>query len=134
MPRVSKGTRTNKNTKPSTLPAKFRSGFLAEMDKRTELARALRDNYAAIVDDIGGPSEVGHVKASLIERFCWLEAVLQTLEHEMATGQIEKSEALGKWIQAVNSLSGLAKVLGVDRKLASRPWLAPTPKGEADDE
>ena len=42
----------------------------------------------------------------------------------MAQGQIDKSEALGKWIQAVNSLSGLAKVLGVERKARSMPWLA----------
>jgi len=125
MPRKSQGTRTNRNHKPQTLPRRFKAGFLAELDGRTELAKTLRANYEAIVADIGGPVEVGHVKATLIERFCWLEAILQTLEHEMASGKIDKSEALGKWIQAVNSLSGLAKVLGVERNLNSRPWLAP---------
>lgn len=124
MPRKSKGTRVNTNSKPMTLPVKFRPGFMSELDRRTELARTLRANYNEIVDDIGGPSEVGHVKAALIERFCWLEAVVQTLEQEMATGQVEKTEAIGKWIQAVNSLNGLAKVLGVDRKASARPWLA----------
>jgi hypothetical protein len=97
------------------------------LDKRTDLARALRANYDDIVLDIGGPADVGHVKAALIERFVWLEAILQTLEHEMAQGKIDKSEALGKWIQAVNSLSGLAKVLGVDRKARSMPWLVHEP-------
>ena len=124
MPRTSKGTRTNRKTKSESLPAKFRAGFLAELDGRTELSRALRANYDAIVADIGGPGEVGHIKASLIERFCWLEAILQTLEHDLASGAIDKSDAVGKWIQAVNSLSGLAKVLGVERKAQSRPWLA----------
>jgi hypothetical protein len=127
MPRVSKGTRVNGKHKPQTLPAKFKAGFLSELDKRTDLARALRANYNDIVLDIGGPADVGHVKAALIERFVWLEAILQTLEHEMAQGKIDKSAALGKWIQAVNSLSGLAKVLGVERKARTMPWLAAIP-------
>ncbi|GEM_PF-1203103 len=135
MPRKSKGTRTNVSTKPMTLPVKFKPGFLGEMDRRTELAKTLTANYQAIVADVGGPTEVGHVKAALIERFVWLEAIVQTLEHEMATGQIEKAEHLGRWIQAVNSLSGLAKALGVERKLAERPWLAPAaPVQPADDQ
>ena len=111
-------------TKAQAVPPKFKAGFLAAMDGRTDLAKALRANYDAIVADVGGTTDVGHVKAALVERFCWLEAILQTLEHEMAQGQIDKSEALGKWIQAVNSLSGLAKVLGVERKARSMPWLA----------
>jgi hypothetical protein len=132
MPRKSKGTRVNGHHKPQTLPAKFKAGFLSELDKRTDLARALRTNYDDIVLDIGGVADVGHVKAALIERFVWLEAILQTLEHEMAQGKIDKGDALGKWIQAVNSLSGLGKVLGVERKARSMPWLAlPAPAGNA---
>ena len=124
MPRVYKPKTNRKygHEKPTTLPTKFRAGFLAELDKRTELAKALRDYYASIVSDIGGPESIGHVKAALIERFCWLEAILQTLEHEMANGTINKSDALGKWIQAVNSLSGLAKVLGIERNPRQATW------------
>lgn len=107
--------RKNASTKPQTVPAKFKSGFLSTLDKRTDLAKALRQNYEAIVADIGGRDDIGHVKSSLIERFVWLEAILQSIEHEMVAGEISKSEAIGKWIQAVNSLSGLAKVLGVER-------------------
>jgi len=121
-----KTDRRNRSTKPQTLPDKFQAGFLSTLDGRTELARALRANRDAIVDDIGGPDEISHVKAALVERFVWLEAILQTIEHEMATGKINKSDTLGRWIQAVNSLSGLAKVLGIERKMASRPWLSAT--------
>ena len=119
-----KTARRNRSTKPQTLPAKFRAGFLAELDGRTDLAKALRANYQQIVDDIGGAADLSHVKAALVERFVWLEAILQTIEHEMVSGKIDKAEALGRWIQAVNSLSGLAKVLGVERKASARPWLA----------
>lgn len=132
MPRKSKRTRSNESHKPQELPPKFKAGFLTAMDGRTDLARALRTNYEAIVADVGGREDVGHVKSALVERFVWLEAILQTLEHEMATGKLDKGEALGRWVQAVNALSGLAKVLGVDRKARSMPWLSlPPVKPEA---
>lgn len=108
--------------KATALPEKFSTGFLARIDGRTEVARALRANYDAIVADIGGSDEVGHVKAALIERFVWLEGILQTLEHEMSTGTTDRNEAIGRWIAAVNSLTGLAKTLGVQRKGSSKPW------------
>ena len=53
------------------------------------------------------------MKNVLVERFVWLQAILESLEQEMAKGQVDK---LGVWIQAVNSLSGLAKTLGIERK------------------
>lgn len=116
--------RTNAKTKQ--LPEKFQAGFLNALDGRTELARALRDNYKAIVEDIGGVAEVGHVKSALVERFVWLEATLQTIEQDMATGAIDRSEAVSRWIQAVNALTGLAKVLGVDRR-SDKPWMLEQP-------
>lgn len=112
----SNGNGKGKGKSPD-IPAKFEPGFISKLDGRTDIAKALRRNYEEIVTDIGELNEISHVKRSLIERFCWLEALLQTLEHEMATGQIDKTEAIGRWIQAVNSLSGLAKVLGVEKKI-----------------
>jgi len=107
-----KTDRKNGHSKPTTLPPKFKVGFLSLLDGRTDLAKALRLNRNAIVADAGGPDEISHVKNALVERFVWLEAILQTIEQEMAGGQIDK---LGTWIQATNSLSGLAKVLGIER-------------------
>lgn len=118
-----KTDRRNAKTKPTTLPVKFRGGFLAAMDGRTDLAKALRANYEAVVADIGGADDVGRVKAALVERFVWLDAILRTIEHDLATGQADKAECLGRWIQAVNALSGLAKVLGIERKARSMPWV-----------
>ena len=111
------------NSKAQGVPATFKAGFLATLDERTALAKSLRASYERIVADVGGRDEVGHVKNALVERFVWLEAILQTIESEMASGKIDKGEALGRWIQAVNSLAGLAKVLGVDRKSRSMPWI-----------
>jgi hypothetical protein len=108
------------NGKPQELPVKFKAGFLAALDGRTDLAKTLRSNYDRIVEELGGRAESGHVKSALIERFCWLEAILQGIESDMANGKVDRAESLGRWIQAVNSLSGLAKVLGVDRGASDR--------------
>lgn len=120
--------RRNEQHKPQTVPAKFKPGFLTELDSRTGLAKALRATYQEVVADVGGEEDVSRVKQALIERFCWLEAVLQTLECEMAAGLIDKAKVLGSWIQAVNSLSGLAKTLGIERKARAMPWLQALPQ------
>ena len=130
---IHKTDRRNGSHKPATLPAKFQTGFLSELDGRTELAKALRANYDSIVADVGGQSEISHVKGALIERFVWLEGILQTIEHEMVSGVTTKTEAIGRWIQAVNSLSGLAKVLGVERKSTNRPWIIPASGNDSSD-
>jgi hypothetical protein len=123
-----------KKPKQKTLPGKYERGFLAKLDGRSEIAQRLRDNYEAISDDLGGVTELSHVKAALVERFVFLEAVLSKIEADMANHPAETQELLGRWIQAVNSLTGLSKVLGLDRRsknvwnaLTVSPTTAPAP-------
>ncbi len=109
-------------------------GFLSTMDGRTALVRNLRRNYETLLNDIGGAGEVSHIKASLAERFVFLESMLATLEQEIASGTLELDQAMGRWTQAVNSLVGLAKVLGPTRRANDAPWLDGTViEGEEND-
>ena len=127
-PRKSKPTRKNEQHKPLEVPAKFRVGFLAELDKRSNIFKALAVRHRTIVQDLGGAGELSHVKLALIERFCWLEACLQDQEVAMASGASPK-ESIGRWIQGVNALVGLAKTLGLERQLKAtdlRTYLADT--------
>ena len=117
-----KTDREHVSTKPKTVPAKFKSGFLAEMDGRTELTKALKANYQTIIDDLGGDEEISHIKNALIERFVWLEAFLHTLEQRMAAGELSTDEALGKWTQSVNALASLASKLGMNKAKSGR-WV-----------
>ncbi len=118
MPRKyqAKTSRKNGSHKPTTLPKKFQPGFLSTLDGRTDLARALKSNRDAIVSDLGGPEEMSHIKFGLVERVVWLQAVLETLEHDMATGTVDRDKALGQWIQAGNSWLGFCRTLGIERK------------------
>ena len=130
MPRQASGTRRNQSHKiQNKLPDAFKPGFLSALDGRCDLSRTLRANYQAIVDDIG--DDCSHIKSSLVERYCWLECVLQTLEVEMAQGKQDKGECLGKWIQGCNALLGLSKTLGIERRSSSQPWASLVKEAES---
>ena len=100
------------------LPAKCEPGFLNKLDQRFELARELKAAYTELTDDLGGTDNLSHVKRTLAERFVWLTAILRSVELQIAEakGEDDGAQLLSRWIQAINSLSGLAKVLGVDRR------------------
>src|SRR5262245_26361411 len=117
MARVGKGTRTNRKRKPAELPAKFAPGFVGTLDGRSLLARALRQRFEAIASDLGGEGELSALKVSLLERLVWLEAMLSKIESDLAgtTDAKAVSEILSRWIQAVNSFTGIAKTLGLER-------------------
>jgi len=122
VPKTGRKNRHHKAVAPAEV--RFKPGFLAALDQRTELAKALHARRAQIIEDIGGEGELSRVKAALIDRFVWLECMLQTWEFEMAQGN---SESAARWTQAVNALSGLASKLGLDKKATAMPWQVLTP-------
>ena len=98
-----------------TLPAKFEPGFPRDFDRRTEIYQRLNTTYETIVDDAGGADQLSHTRLALVERFVFLEATLQTWEREIATDPKAAEHLVSRWIQAVNSLQGLAKAIGLER-------------------
>ena len=106
----------NKNHKADTLPAKYTAGFLAELDGRTKVFELLREAHSEILQDLGGENNLSHVQRCLVERFVFLEMVLRNIEAKIATNPKESAEMLSRWIQGLNSLSGLAKTIGLSRK------------------
>ena len=103
--------------KRTQLPAKYEQNFLAKLDGRIELARELKSSYAELTNDMGGVDSLSHVKRVLAERFVWLTAMLRLTELQIAKGnRREAGELLGRWIQGLNSLTGLARSLGMERK------------------
>jgi hypothetical protein len=109
--------REKRPLKTDTLPARYEKGFLSKMDGRIELARELRAAYAELTDDLGGVDSLSHVKRVLAERFVWLTAILRGIELQIADGgKKESADLLAKWIQGLNSLTGLARTLGLERK------------------
>jgi hypothetical protein len=101
--------------KPVTLPAKYTPGFLDEMDKRTEIYQALRSAHDEIVNDMGGVDALSHVKHTIVERFVFLECILRNWERQIIADPQGSARMLSRWVQAINSLSGLTKIIGIDK-------------------
>jgi hypothetical protein len=99
------------------LPPEYRVGFLREFDQRTALFQRLNGIFQSIVADCGGHEVVTHAKLALIERAVFLESVIQGWEEMVARDPVENENLMGRWIQAVNSLTGIYKVIGVERKV-----------------
>jgi hypothetical protein len=123
MPRKAKGGRKNRKLKPA-LPERFEPGCVLALDQRTALAQRLRDNFASIVCDVGGEAELSHIKAALIERMVFLEAILGGVEADLMKPEApaNRDKLVAQWVQAVNAYSGLAKVIGINRKAHENPW------------
>jgi|GEM_PF-2040353 len=97
-------------------PKRFETGFLAKLDKRTEIFQLLKTAYDEITSDCGGAENLSHVQLCLAERFTFLEFVLRGLERQIAENPKKSETILSRWIQALNSLTGLAKTIGLERR------------------
>jgi hypothetical protein len=103
-------------SKLKTVPDKYREGFLGEFDRRTEIYHTLNAAYTEVMSDMGGQDTLSHVQVSLVERFIFLEYVMRDLEQRIVKNPKKSDELLGRWIQAINTLTGLAKTIGLKRR------------------
>lgn len=98
--------------KAQGLPDAYTDDWLSQLDGRTRWAQAVRARYAALTDDLGGHDSLSYQRRSLAKRALWQEAVIEQMESGLARGD---DVDLGRLTQAVNSLQGLFRTLGLDR-------------------
>jgi len=104
----------NGAVKLTVLPGKYRPGFLSQLDRRYGLARLLHDEYEIVTNDLGG--DLSDIKTTLVERFIFLRYVTRTLEHKILTAKHLDTKLLGHLRHNIQILSGLGKLLGLERK------------------
>ena len=109
------------HTKSRELPPNYSADWIEKLDGRTSLARAVSDRLAHLESDLGGHDALSYQQRSLAKRVIWMEAVIEQQEAAIARGE-EVDQ--GKLTQAVNSLIGLLKTLGLERKAKEVPDLA----------
>ena len=99
--------------KLTAMPVDFTSDFLKRMDGRTRAARFIKDRIGELMADLGGESSLSYQERSLVTRAIHLEAVIMTWEDALRRG---KDIDMGKHTQALNSLLGLYRHLGLQRR------------------
>lgn len=103
-----------KALKATALPTEYIPDFADRLNRNFAVGRALRDRIETIETDLGGADTLTHARRSLVRRTVWLEAVLEHNEQRLAGGQ---AIDLGGHTQAINSLLGLYRLLGIERRL-----------------
>ncbi len=97
----------------ATLPARYRPGFVEQLDRRTVLGRAVQDRITAMEADLGGVDSLSHARRSLVRRAVWLELAVEA--HELHLPEGVGLDA-GAYSQLFNSYLGALRLLGIERK------------------
>jgi len=97
----------------ATLPDSYSADWTKMLDKRTKVARAVLSRIAELESDAGGAETLSATRRSLIRHAAWLDALVDTQELRLATGQQIDS---GAYTQMLNALSGLFKAIGLERR------------------
>lgn len=97
----------------ATLPDSYSADWLAKLDKRTKVAKAVLARVEALESDAGGADNLTAARRSLIRHAAWLDAIVDSHELRLASG--ERLD-VGAYTQALNSLLGLFRLLGLERK------------------
>lgn len=96
----------------SDIPEAFTPDWLEKLDGRTRIAQMVQDRYRVLSADLGGSEQLSYQRRSLVKRAVWQEALIEQQEAAAARGEeIDQ----GRMTQAVNTLIGLYKALGLDR-------------------
>lgn len=106
------GKKGQRSRKPAALPRSYRNFDLPALDGRTRAAIAHKTRVAELCSQLGG-EDLSPVERALIDRFAFLSLHAETAEAAFLSG--EKFD-LQKYLNAVNSLNGLAKTLGLKRR------------------
>lgn len=97
--------------KSNELP-QYSNDWLEKLDGRTTIARAVQSRYATLVQDLGGMDFLSYQRRSLCKRAIYIEAIIE--QQELALSRGEEVDQ-GRLTQAVNTLIGLLKTLGLER-------------------
>lgn len=104
----------------NVVPSSYSEDWLEQLDGRTRVARILRERMTTLSTDLGGWDTLSYQRRSLVKRCIHMEAIVEQQEAALASG---KDVDLGKLTQSVNSLIGLLKTLGLERKAREIPDL-----------
>lgn len=104
----------------TAMPTEFTPRFLEHLDGRTVAARTMRHRLVELHNDLGGEAALSYQQKVICRRIIWLESWIETMEAHAAEGE---DVDIGKQVQALNSLIGCLKALGLERRSRDVPDL-----------
>lgn len=106
----------------------YSDDWIERLDGRTRLAQAVRDRLSSLESDLGGRDLLSYQELSIAKRAIWLETLIEQREAALARGQeIDQ----GAHVQAINSLIGVWKSLGLKRRAREAPTVAEYLRGRS---
>ncbi|WFM71822.1 hypothetical protein [Halomonas sp. CKK8] len=99
--------------KQADVPDTYSPDWLTKLDGRTRVAQIVNERLYALEQDLGGHERLSYQRRSLAKRAVWMEAIIEKQEAALARDQ---EVDLGKLAQAVNTLMGILRTLGLDRQ------------------
>jgi hypothetical protein len=112
----------------ATITPDYIPDFVERMDGRSTLSEVIPRRIESIEADMGGTDSLSYARRSLVRRVVWLEAVVETYEQNLAK---DRTIDLGAYTQSINSLLGLFRLLGLERKARRIPALKGYLEGKA---
>lgn len=110
-PLSKKGERSSK-TQDIILSKTFKPRFLDDADQRFAVVRTIKKRVEALMQDAGGYESTQ--RAMLVKHAVFLHVLLETLETKAAQeGELD----MGQFVQAINSLVGLLRILGLEKRI-----------------
>ena len=110
---------------PAKIPARFEPKSWANADQRQLVIREIKRRHAELARDAGVES---YQQRLLAERAIFISLQLETAEVEATEG---KGFNAGVYTQMTNTLIGLLKALGLERKDSTKPWLQASASNKA---
>lgn len=94
------------------MPSHFVPRFWEDADQRQSAVKEIKRRYATLREDVGCDS---YQKDLLCQRATFIALQLETIEIDATEG---REFPAGQYVQAVNCLVGLLRVLGMEKKLS----------------
>ena len=110
-------------TKQADIPDKYSPDWLQRLDGRTAIAKAVNQRMRHLVNDLGGADSLSYQEQSIVRRVVWVESLIESAELEMAKGRAMSTEDHRRHLNNINTLIGLLKSLGLERRTRDVPSL-----------
>ena len=104
--------KSTKGRVPVSVPAKFTPRFWEDSDRRIAVVKTIRRRYQLLKQHCGG--DESYQRDLLCQRLAFISIILETKEVITAEGG---HLYLGSYVQAVNALVGLLKMLGLEKRI-----------------